>query len=192
MSGERNVTALLLDWRAGDEAALERLLPLVYGELREIAEAHVRRERSGHTLQPTALVHETYLRLVAGAPRIDWKDRAHFFALASRVMRRVLVDHARRHQAAKRRAPEEAGAAWPAASALSRQLEDVLAVDRALEDLAKLEERQSRLVELRFFGGLTVEETAEVLEVSPATVKREWASARAWLHRELSRGAELE
>ena len=182
-----DLTRLLLDWSRGDKTALDRLMPLVYDELRALAERSLRHERSGHTLQGTALVHEAYLKLV-DQRQVRWQDRAHFFAVAAQLMRRILVDHARRHGAAKRGSGEprlpldEADA--PAAPA---PLVDWLALDRALDRLAALDERQSRTVELRFFGGLTIEETAEVLQVSPATVKNDWSLARGWLYRELQR-----
>jgi len=179
------VTALLRDWSGGDQRALERLLPLVYGELRKLAASYMRRERSDHTLQPTALVHEAYLRLV-DQRAVDWRNRAHFFGIAARMMRRILVDHARRRQAAKRD-----GAAYRiSGSADSDEAErdpDLLALDVALDGLEALDPRQARIIELRFFGGLTVEETAEVAGISTATVKREWQTARAWLARELRR-----
>ncbi len=181
------VTRLLLDWSRGDEEALAKLMPLVYDELRRIARQYLGRERAGHTLQPTALVHEAYLKLV-GLRRIRWQNRAHFFAVAARLIRRILVDHARSHAAAKR------GGGVPAVTleallepALRRDF-DIVALDDSLSRLATLDARQARLVELRFFGGLNVAETAEVLGVSSATVKREWRTARAWLYRELQAG----
>ena len=191
MAEEIPVTDTFLRWRSGDASALDDLLPRVYDELRALADAYMRRERAGHTLQPTALVHEAFLRLLRLPPG-SVQNRVHFFALAAQAMRRILADHARRHRAAKRggsavRVPlelVEGGApATPAG-------DDVAAddLDAALEDLAKLDERQARVVELRFFGGLSIEETAEVLAVSPATVKRDWLVARAWLHRELRGG----
>src|SRR5512135_1317036 len=180
------VTRLLREWSAGDRNALEKLLPLVYDELRRRAGAYLRSERAGHTLQPTALVHEAYLKLVGGEA-IAWKDRAHFFGVAARAMRQVLVDHARARNTAKRGeghvlvALEDAGgAATP-----PRNL-DLLDLDRALSKLAGLDERQSRLVELRLFAGLTIEESAEVLAISHATVSREWRHAEAWLQREMA------
>jgi RNA polymerase sigma factor (TIGR02999 family) len=182
------VTALLLRWTSGDAAALERLVPLVYEELRQLARAYLSREQRARTLQPTALVHEAFLRLMAGQP-VDWQDRSHFFGIAGRVMRQVLVDHARARGASKRGggallvAVEPAGEAGPAAVPEV----DVLALHEALTRLATLDARQERLVELRYFAGLTIEETAEVLGASPATVKRDWVSARAWLLREMSR-----
>jgi RNA polymerase sigma factor (TIGR02999 family) len=185
-----DVTRLLLDWSRGDQTALDRLIPLVYDELRALADRSLRQERSGHTLQGTALVHEAYLKLV-DQREVRWQDRAHFFAVAAQLMRRILVDYARRHGAIKRGSgkpglPLEEADALVAASA---PLVDWLALDRALDRLAAFDERQARIVELRFFAGLTIEETAEVLQISPATVKNEWTLARAWLYRELQ-GAE--
>jgi RNA polymerase sigma factor (TIGR02999 family) len=184
VTGRKEITRLLADWRRGDEAAAERLLPLVYDELRKIAAIHLRGERAAHTLQPTALVHEAYLRLV-DLERVDWRDRTHFFAFASRLMRRVLVDHARRRQAAKR-SPDPRPIPGSASEEAGLQIEELLALDVALDRLAALDERQVRVVEMRYFAGLSVEETAQVLDVSPSSVKRDWVSARAWLHRQLS------
>lgn len=169
----------------GDENALERLLPVVYQELRQLAAGYLRDERGGHTLQPTALAHEAYLRLVG--QRIAWQGRGHFLGVAARAMRSVLVDHARRRSAQKRgggQAPVTLDTGMIAANSRPVAFDDL---DRALDDLARLSERQARVVELRYFGGLSIEETAEVLGVSPITVKRDWATARAWLYRELSR-----
>jgi RNA polymerase sigma factor (TIGR02999 family) len=189
---EREVTALLRDWSGGDRAALERLMPLVYQELRRLAASYLRVERPDHTLQPTALVHEAYLRLV-DQRGVSWQNRAHFFGIAAQMMRRILVDHARRRQAAKRDATvlrlqaspgSEEDRGGEAYEELVRDPE-LLALDQALCGLESLDARQARIVELRFFGGLTVEETAEVAGVSPATVKREWRTARAWLAREI-------
>jgi RNA polymerase sigma factor (TIGR02999 family) len=186
------VTDTFLRWRSGDASALDDLLPRVYDELRALADSYMRRERAGHTLQPTALVHEAFLRMLRLPPG-SVQNRVHFFALAAQAMRRILADHARRHRAAKRggsavRVPLELVEGGAPASAAG---EDVAAddLDAALEDLAKLDPRQARVVELRFFGGLSIEETAEVLAVSTATVKRDWLVARAWLHRELRGGA---
>jgi RNA polymerase sigma factor (TIGR02999 family) len=178
------VTELLLRWREGDGAARERLMELVYGELRRRAAAYLRRERVGHTLQPTALVHEAYLRLV-DQDRVVWQNRAHFLAVAASMMRRVLVDHGRRQKARKRggegtRVRLEEGLAPLAPRAL-----DLVALDDALVELAALDEQQARIVELRAFGGLSVEETAEVLDISSATVKRHWAFSLAWLQTRL-------
>lgn len=189
------VTQLLLRWRAGDEAALAALLPLVYEELRSLARRHLRHERGSHTLQRTALVHEAFLRIV-DQKQVDWESRTQFYGIASQMMRRVLVDHARRRSAAKRGdgAPhvdldvvlQDEGAGLPP----GRQAEiDLAAIDDALKRLEALDPQQGKLVELRFFGGLSIKETADVIGVSPATVKREWAIARAWLQREIMAGA---
>jgi RNA polymerase sigma factor (TIGR02999 family) len=179
------VTGLLLAWGRGEQKALDELIPLVYDELRRLADRYLQRERAGHTLQPTALVNEAYLKLV-NQKRVAWKNRGQFFAVASQVMRRLLVDHARRHHADKRgggvtHVPlEEAQAAAPA-----REV-DVIALDRALEKLAALDATQAKVVELRYFGGLTLEESAEVLGTSRASVVRAFRVARAFLERELS------
>jgi RNA polymerase sigma factor (TIGR02999 family) len=180
-----DVTQLLVSWSKGDRRALEELMPLVYGELRRLAGSYLRRERPGHTLQSTAVVHEAFLRLV-NQNDVEWQSRAHFYGIAAQMIRRILVDHARSHQAGKRGAGavrielDECMAVSPA------QGVDLVGLDSALERLAALDERQGRIVELRFFTGLSVEETAEVMGLSPATVKREWSSARAWLFREMS------
>jgi RNA polymerase sigma factor (TIGR02999 family) len=179
------VTRLLLDWRAGDAGALDRLMPLLHGELRRLARACLRRERPNHTLQATALVNEAYLRLV-DQNRANWESRSQFFGVAAQMMRRILVDHARAHGRVKRGAGaiklsiEEAGDV-PAGSA-----QDVLWLDEALDQLATFDPRLSRLVEMRYFAGLSIEETAAALGVSPATVKREWVTAKAWLTSRLS------
>jgi RNA polymerase sigma factor (TIGR02999 family) len=183
MGDVSDVTGLLVAWGNGEEEAHGALMDAVYGELRRLAGAYLRRERFDHTLPPTALVHEAYLKLV-DQKRVRWQNRAHFFAIAARQMRRILVDHARAHQAGKR----GGGATIPLSGidvAGDQPGVDVLELETALEKLAVLDPRQSRLVELRFFGGLTVEETATVLDVAPVTVKRDWALARAWLYREL-------
>jgi RNA polymerase sigma factor (TIGR02999 family) len=180
----QDVTALLREWAAGDRAALERLMPLVYAELRRLAARQLRGERPNHTLQPTALVNETYLRLV-GQQSVPWANRAHFFAIAAEMMRRVLVDHARKRRAAKRNPGTvylELGESGPEAADRATEL---LALDDALTELEKLDPRQAKVVELRFFAGLSVEETAEVAGISTATVKREWKTARAFLRDEL-------
>ncbi|MEO8563573.1 MAG: sigma-70 family RNA polymerase sigma factor [bacterium] len=183
----RDVTALLLAWREGDAQAGERLLPLVYDELHRQAARAMRREDEAHTLQATALVHEAYLRLV-DQRRVEWKSRAHFFGVAAQAMRRVLVDHARGRLAEKRGGAMQRVTLGDAGAHASADPElDVLALHEALERLAALDPEQARLVELRYFGGLGIEETAEALGVSGATVKREWAVARAWLRRELER-----
>jgi len=182
--GDAQVTRLLEAWRQGDAGAAEELVPLVYSVLRRIAEVKLRAERPGHTLQATALVHEAWLRLMQqhGA---TWRNRGQFFAIASRAMRRILVDHARRRQTAKRGHGASAMDVEDLAQVLVLPLPDerLLALDKALITLSEMDERQARVVELRFFGGLSVEETADALEISPATVKREWATARAWLFR---------
>jgi RNA polymerase sigma factor (TIGR02999 family) len=180
------MTALLRAWGSGDKSALDRLLPLIYDELRRLAAHYLRAERPDHTLQPTALVHEAYLRL-SQTNRMTLQDRAHFFRLAAEMMRRVLVDHARKRRAAARGGGETKVALDEALGLAGRQELDLLALDDALSQLAVIDPQPSRVVELKFFGGLSNEETAEALGVSPATVKRDWAWAKAWLHQELSR-----
>ncbi|HET8774759.1 MAG TPA: sigma-70 family RNA polymerase sigma factor [Thermoanaerobaculia bacterium] len=179
------VTQLLREWSGGRQEARDELLGLVYEPLRAIASRHLHREREGHTLQPTALVNELYLKLV-GQRSVAWNDRAHFFAVAAQVMRRILVDHARRKKSDKRGGdmiPVTIGAALDLAAT---ETFDVVALDVALENLEKIFPQQARVVELRFYAGLTIDETASVLGVSPATISREWTMARAWLRRELS------
>lgn len=183
------VTRLLLAWGRGDRDALDALVPHVYAELRRQADRHLGRQRPGHTLQATALVHEAFLRLV-DQTHASYKDRAHFFAVASRAMRQILVDHARRRTAGKRGGGATRLALEDAIAAVPARGVDLVALDDALARLEKLDPEQSRLVELRFFGGLTVEETAVVLGCSPATVKRSWSSARAWLYAELAGAGE--
>jgi RNA polymerase sigma factor (TIGR02999 family) len=184
-SGSSGVTELLLRWRAGDEQARERLMALVYADLRRKAAAYLRRERAGHTLQPTALVHEAYLRLV-DQNRVAWQGRAHFLAVAASMMRRVLMDHGRRQKAKKRGGPRSRVTLDEhLAPSVPREV-DLMALDEALDALAALDEQKARIVELRAFGGLEVEETAEALGISPATVKRHWAFALAWLQQRLS------
>jgi RNA polymerase sigma factor (TIGR02999 family) len=179
-SESRGVTELLLQWRAGDEQAREQVMVLVYAELRRRAAAYLRRERGGHTLQPTALVHEAYLRLV-DQDRVAWQGRAHFLAIAASMMRRVLMDHGRKQKARKRGGPL-ARVTFDERLIPSGERElDLVALDEALDALAELDELKARIVELRAFGGLEVEETAEVLGLSTATVKRHWAFALAWL-----------
>jgi len=179
------VTALLLAWSAGDREALAKLIPLVYGDLHKRAAAYLRKERTGHTLQPTALVNEAYLKLV-DQTRVKWQNRAHFFGVASRAMREVLVDYARRHRSAKRGSGETRISLEEGSAVTPPRSLDLLALDIALDRLTTLDERQSKLVEMRIFGGLTIEESAEALGISPATVSREWKHAEAWLHREMS------
>lgn len=177
MAGD--VTSLLSAWRQGDAGARDRLVAMVYPELRMLADRQLRGERSNHTLQPTALVNEAYLRL-SGLDRIDWQDRAHFVRMAARLMREILVDHARRRDAAKRDGGHRVtltGLALPA----EEPGIDVMALDSALARLEQIDPDKARLVELRYFGGLTIEETAEAMALSPATVKRHWQTARAWL-----------
>ena len=184
MPSPRDVTALLGDWSRGNPAALNQLLPLVYAELRRIASRQLRRERTGHTLQPTALVHEAYLRMVEQR-HVDWKTRAHFFGAAAEVMRRILVDHARRHNAGKR---GDGMPTMPIQDVRDTAAPDgipILALDLALQKLAEFDRALARIVELRAFGGLTIEEAACVLDVSPSTAKTEWRTAKAWLGREL-------
>jgi RNA polymerase sigma factor (TIGR02999 family) len=183
--GSGEITALLHEWRRGNRAALDRLMPLVYDELRALARRHLRAERHGVTLQPTAVVHEAYLRLV-GAD-VAWEDRAHFFGVASRLMRQVLVDHARARQAKKRGGNATRVDLTGADPSSSPPPVDVLALHEALDRLAAVDATSERIVEMRYFGGLTVEETAKVLAMSPATVKRDWDAARAWLLREIGR-----
>jgi RNA polymerase sigma factor (TIGR02999 family) len=180
------ISELLVRWKAGDQEALAALVPLVYKELRDIARHHLRRERPGHTLQSAALVHEAYLRLLDQRP-FDTDNRAHFLAVASRLMRQILVDYARSHGAVKRGADRRVDLD---ASLVLPQVRstDVVALDDALTGLAQLDEQQGRIVELRFFGGLATEEIAEVLGISASTVKREWNVAKAWLTRQMKKG----
>jgi RNA polymerase sigma-70 factor, ECF subfamily len=183
---DENVTQLLAAYRDGDAGAMDRLVPLVYAELRRMAARHLRRERDGHTLQPTALVHEAYLRM-ADEREAPWQNRAHFLACAAQLMRNILVDHARKRNAAKRGHGEARMTLGAAAEVASSADVDLEAVDDALRTLEAIDPRQSRMVELRFFGGLSIEETAEVLGMSSAQVRREWTAVRAWLRRELER-----
>jgi RNA polymerase sigma factor (TIGR02999 family) len=182
-----DVTGLLLSWRQGDAEALDRLVPLVYDELRRVARGHLRREAPGHSLQATALVHEVFLRLV-DADRLTPMSRTHFFAISARLMRQILVDHARRKQADKRGGGATVISLDEVASAAAVQTSsvDVLALDEALDTLSSFDARQCRVVELRFFAGLNIPETADALGISTATVEREWAMAKAWLHQRLS------
>jgi len=183
----QDVTQLLIDWSDGNREALDKLLPLVYQELRRLADRYLRRERSDHTLQATALVHEAYLKLI-DQRNVHWQNRAHFFGVAAQAMRRILVDHARSHQSAKRGSGGlklsideglEVSEEQPAA--------DMVALDDALNALAEIDPQKSRIVELRFFGGLSIEETAEVLGIGTATVIRQWRMAKAWLYNEVSK-----
>jgi len=181
------VTILLRRMKRGESEAAAELAPLVYGELRRIAGAHMRGERAGHTLQPTALINEAWLRL-ADQARVDWRDRSHFFGVASRIMRRVLVDHARARLAGKRGAGAEVlNLDWIEVDTGPEKLEEILSVDEALTRLREFDPQQARIIEMHYFTGMTVEETAQALGISSRTVDREWAMARAWLRRELSR-----
>lgn len=188
MPSQRTVTQLLIEWNNGDPTALDQLMPLVYAELRHLAENYLRRERPDHTQQPTGLVHEAYLRLV-DQQDTNWQNRAHFFGAAAQLMRQILVDHARKHLAAKRGGFRQRISLDEAINYSEEREVDLVALDDALNSLSQLDQDQSRIVELRFFGGLTIEETAEVLKRSPATVKREWRIAKAWLRREISKVA---
>jgi RNA polymerase sigma factor (TIGR02999 family) len=185
MQSPEGITQLLIDWGKGDQAALERLMPLVYSELRRLASNYLRRERAEHTLQPTALVNEAYLKLV-DQRNARWQNRAHFFGIAAQLMRRILVDHARQRQAVKRGGLDQQRLSITSAEAVVKQPEiDLLALNEALDELAQMDAQQSRIVELKFFGGLSIEETSEVLGISHATVERDWKLARAWLRRRL-------
>jgi RNA polymerase sigma-70 factor, ECF subfamily len=187
--GNADITQLLIAWSNGRREALDDLMPIVYADLRRVAAGYMRREAAGHGLQPTGLVHEAYVRLV-DQKQVKWRNRAHFFGVAAGMMRRILVDHARRRRAEKR------GGGWErvtlvgdeAAANASKEI-DVLALHEALERLAEFDPQQERIVELRYFGGLTIEETAEVIGVSAATVVREWTIAKAWLRADLSRSS---
>ena len=179
------VTELLARWRSGDQDALDALMPLVYSELRQLAQHYLRRERSDHTLQSTALVHEAYLRLAGQSPP-PWQNRAHFFGIAAHLMRQILVEHARSHGAAKRGGGATRMTLDESLAIAQQKDVDVIVLDKALRDLTELDAQQGRIVELRFFGGLTIEDTSEVLGISPATVKREWVTARAWLFRAIT------
>jgi len=187
MSSDPDITQLLKDWSDGDGQAPAQLMPLVYQELRRLADHYMSHERVGHTLQPTALVNEAYLRLI-DQTRVNWQNRAHFFGIAAQLMRRILLDHARAHHAEKRGGVAKRLSLDEAAILPEERASDLIALDEALEELAKFDERKSRIVELRFFGGLGVDETAEVLGIHRATVLRDWSVAKAWLHRELSKG----
>lgn len=188
MSADRrtaSVTELFERWNRGGEEVLDELLPRLHGELRKVAAAYLSRERAGHTLQPTALINEAFVRLLGS--EVLPSDRQHFFSLAARLMRRVLVDHARRYRAGRRFAPADRLTLDPALFEIEREPVDVLDLHRALESFAEVSPRAARLVELRYFGGLTLDEIAGLLEISPATAARDWGAARVWLRRELSR-----
>jgi RNA polymerase sigma factor (TIGR02999 family) len=178
------ISTLLRAWSDGDQSALDRLTPIVYGELRRLARRYMRSERPGHSLQTTALVNEAYMRLV-DFKRMQWQNRAHFFAVSSQLMRRILVDHARRHNL-KRGGGVQHVSLDEAAAVGGDRATDLVALDDAMNALARLDARKVQVVEMRFFGGLSVEETAEVLKVSPVTVMRDWSTAKAWLYRELA------
>jgi RNA polymerase sigma factor (TIGR02999 family) len=184
-SDPENVTRLLLEWSAGNQQALEEMLPLIYDELRHLAHNFLYRERPGHTLQTTALVHEAYLKLIDQRDA-RWQNRAHFFAIAAQAMRRILIDSARKHVAEKRGGGGAKLSLDEVASISTGPDTNLLALDQSLNALAEIDPQQSRIIELRYFGGLTIEETAEVMKLSPATIKREWSMARAWLHHSLS------
>ena len=176
-----NVTHLLVELSNGNHAVVDSLLPLIYDELRSLAANYLRRERRDHTLQPTALVHEAYLRLV-DQTRVNWQNRAHFFGVAAQLMRRILVDHARAHNAEKRGHDFQMVSLDANIDKAAERSAELIALDDALKELAEIDEQKSRIVELRYFGGLSVEETAEVLGVTPVTIKRHWRMAKAWLH----------
>ena len=183
---QKQITEMLVDWGNGDEAALEKLAPLVYDQLHRLARRYMGRERPGHTLQTSALVNEAFIRLIDWK-NVEWQNRAHFFGVSAQIMRRILVDFARSRDYAKRGGGVRNVSLDEAALISSDRRTDLVALDEALNTLAELDARQSRVVELRFFGGLSLEETAEVLKVSVGTVRRDWSLSRAWLHRELSR-----
>jgi len=185
MQSSEGITELLIDWGNGDQAALEKLMPLVYDELRRLASNYLRRERPSHTLQPTALVNEAYLKLV-DQRNAKWQNRAQFFGISAQLMRRILVDHARQHRAAKRGGSKQQRLSITSAERVVKQPEiDLLALNEALDELTIMDPQQAQIVELKFFGGLSIEETAEVLAISHATVERDWKMARAWLRRQL-------
>ena len=185
MQPPEGITQLLVDWEKGDQAAMEKLMPLVYSELRRLATNYLRRERAGHTLQPTALVNEAYLKLV-DQRNARWQNRAHFFGIAAQLMRRILVDHARQRQAVKRGGVDQQRLSITSAETVIKQPQiDLLALNEAMDELAQMDPQQSRIVELKFFGGLSIEEIAEVLSIGHATVERDWKMARAWLRKQL-------
>jgi len=184
-AAQQEITYLLLKWSKGDEAALDELIPVVYPELRRMARRYMGRENSQHTLQTSALINEAYLRLV-DQQAVEWQDRAHFFAVSAQVMRHILIDHARKSHFAKRGGGATHIALDDVAVMKKERATEFIALDDALKGLAEIDPRKCRIVELRFFGGLTVEETAEVMKLSAITIKREWRAARAWLFREIS------
>src|SRR2546421_12094852 len=185
MEKAESVTQLLVDWSKGDQKALDKLMPLVYSELRRLASNYLRRERQNHTLQPTALVNEAYLKLI-DQKSARWQNRAQFYGVAAPLMRRILVVHARQHQAAKRGGSDQQRLSITSAGQLGEKPDlDLLALHEALEELKSFDSQQERIVELRFFGGLSIEETAEVMGIGHATVERDWKMARAWLRRKL-------
>ena len=185
MQSQAGITQLLTRWSNGDQTALDKLMPLVYSELRRLANNYLRRERPDHTLQPTALVNEAYLKLI-DQKTAKWQNRAQFYGIAAQLMRRILVDHARQHKAAKRGGSDQQRLSITSAGGLAAKPDlDVLALHEALEELATIDPQQERIVELKFFGGLSIEETAEVLGIGHATVERDWKMARAWLRRKL-------
>jgi RNA polymerase sigma factor (TIGR02999 family) len=184
---QQAVTELLVAWGEGDKAALDELMPVVYDELRRLAQNYLSRERKGHTLQTTALVHEAYLRLI-DQRSVNWQNRAQFFGIAAQMMRRILINHAKERNAKKRQGYATKVSLDDAVSFFENRELDLMALDEALNGLAELDSQQTQIVELRFFGGLTIEEVSEVLGISPATTKREWDSAKLWLRRQLSSG----
>ena len=183
------ITQLLMSWSQGDKAALDQLVPLVYPELRRLAKRHMNRENPGHTLQTSALINEAYLKLV-DQQNVEWQNRAHFFAVAAQVMRHILVDHARTRNYAKRGGGAPRVVLDEAIALTAQRAAELVALDEALKDLATLDGRRSQIVELRFFGGLSLEETAEAMNISPSTVQREWRAAKAWLHHTMSKTEE--
>jgi RNA polymerase sigma factor (TIGR02999 family) len=185
----QEITQLLLSWSNGDKSALDQLIPLVYPELRRMASRYMGRENSQHTLQTSALINEAYLRLV-NQHQVEWQDRAHFFAVAAQIMRHILVDHARNYRRSKRGGGTKHVPLDDEAIMCNERAVELMALDDALNRLASIDPRKSQIVELRFFGGLTVEETAEVLKLAPITIMREWRAAKAWLGREVSRESE--
>lgn len=184
----QEVTALLVDWSKGDQAALDKLMPLVYEELHRLARHYMRMERPGHTLQTTALINEAYVRLI-DQQNVPWQNRAHFFGIAAQLMRRILVDHARSHNRAKRGGDTRQVSLDEAALVSDGPSAELVALDDALKSLTAIDARKNQVVELRFFGGLSIDETAEVMKLSPRTVEREWNMAKAWLRREISNEA---